>query len=246
MKRAGWLLSVLVSLLVVPDQGRVEAAEIEKAPDGCIHAHAILGWSDFKKGPDESDGDFEERKKRPWVKMGWIVGRLNWGREKGKERLRMDGEYEPGVIQSASFRQYRVEGHDNALAYVVSCGYGGTCNMLAARLHDNYKGIGVPRVYCGRDALPKMLSNPTTPNIPIPTDEELAETGDEDDDDDLDDEDFGDDDDDDDKKGKGEKKEAKGKDGDKGKSDKDSEKKDKDEKKEKKKKKKDEPSEDDF
>jgi len=185
----------------------VRLAEIKKADASCTHAHAILGWSDFKKvkdkygkGEDETDEEFAERVRKPWVKMGWIVGRLNWGREKGKEYLLMVDKYDydpddENQIKKVEFKEYKVKGHsDNAKAYVAHC-YGGMCNMLAERFYKLYKGIGTPRIYCGKNAIPNVIHSPTKPVIPIPTDEELAEA--EDDDWGDDDWDFGDDDDDD-------------------------------------------------
>jgi len=187
----------------------VRMAEIKKADPSCTHAHAILGWSDFKKvkdkygpGEDETDEEFQERVRKPWVKIGWIVGRLNWGREKGKEYLLMVDKYDydpedENQIKKVEFKEYKVKGHsDNAKAYVAHC-YGGMCNMLADRFYRLYKGIGTPRVYCGKNAIPNVIHSPSKPSIPIPTDEELAETED-DDWGDEDDWDFGDDDDDDD------------------------------------------------
>lgn len=194
-------LCILLSLSIVDTP--LQAQEFERASDACNHAHAILGWSDFSKAPDETDEAFEERIKRPWTKMGWIVGRLNWGRQQGSEALAMVDSYEAGKVGQAEFKEYGVKGHPNGKAYVAHCGHGGTCNMLAARLFRNYKGIGKPRVYCGQNALPKVLESPSRPSIPIPTDEELAQA--EEDDDDFD---FGDDDDDDkDKKKKDKPKE---------------------------------------
>ena len=192
-------LIFLAVLLLVPRGSDFEAAEFQKAPDACSNAHAILGWSDFKQGPEESAEDFEKRVKAPWVKVGWVVGRLNWGRAEDKQQLKMVDEAESGVYGQAAFKEYKVEGHDNGKAYVAHCGHGGTCNMIAARVFRIYKGIGKPIVYCGKEALPKMLHSPSRPEITIPDDEELAEADDwGDDDDDFGDDDDGDDDDDDD------------------------------------------------
>jgi hypothetical protein len=191
-------LLVLFGLCVVelsPFVRAVDAAEFQKAPDSCRNAHAILGWSDFKKGPDETDEQFGERTRQPWVKVGWVVGRLNWGRSEGNEQIKMVDSYEPGVVGQASFKEYRVDGHDNGKAYVAHCGHGGTCNLIAARVHRLYKGIGKPIVYCGENALPRVLINGAKASIPMPTEEELNET-----DDDGGDFDLGDDDDDDKKK----------------------------------------------
>ena len=85
------------------------------------------------------------------------------------------------------------------LEVLAHCGHGGTCNMVAARVHRLYKGMGKPRVYCG--PMPSVLTGGRKPSIPLPSEEELNETdGDGDDDFDFDDDD--DDDDDDAKKKK--------------------------------------------
>lgn len=203
------LLLVLLVFGLVGGQDVVVAQEakgVKKAPDNCRNAHAILGWSDFKKIKgkhgkdkdgnwiDETDEEFQERIKKPWVKVGWIVGRLNWGRAAGEEQLKMVDSYEPGVYGQAEFKEYRVKGHDNAKAYVAHCGHGGTCNMIAERFYNLYKGIGVPQVICGANAMPPVAVNPGKPDIPLPTEEELNEA------DADDDYSFGDDDDDDDGK----------------------------------------------
>jgi hypothetical protein len=192
MKKLLVPLIVLFSMVIAPKRAALEAAEFQKAPDACKNAHAILGWSDFNPGPDETDDEFAERKKQPWVKVGWVVGRLNWGRTPGNFLLEMVSKYEPGKYGQAEFKEYAVKGHDNGKAYVAHCGHGGTCNMIASRVHNLYKGIGRPTVYCGETALPKMLTAGSAPEIPLPTEEELNEA---DDDDDFD---FDDDDDDDD------------------------------------------------
>ncbi len=194
MKRLWPLLLCIAALTLTPEARLVEAEEFKKAPDGCSNAHAVLGWSQFKQGKEESDDAFARRKKRPWYKMGLVVGRLNWASICDKDQapqLDVVSSYEPGKIQQASFKQYSVKGQDGAYAYVAHCGHGGTCNMIAARLHSLYKGIGKPRVYCGENALPNMLESPTAPTLELPTCEDLSEN----DDDDLE---FGDDDDDDD------------------------------------------------
>jgi hypothetical protein len=194
MKRLWPLLLCIAALTLTPDTRLVEAEEFKKAPEGCSNAHAVLGWSQFKQGKEESDDAFERRKKRPWYKLGLVVGRLNWANICDKEKaplLEVVSSHEPGKIQQASFKQYSVKGHDGAYAYVAHCGHGGTCNMVASRLHALYKGIGKPRVYCGENAIPNMLESPTSPTLELPSCEDLSEG----DDDDLD---FGDDDDDDD------------------------------------------------
>jgi hypothetical protein len=193
-------LLMLVAFLATADTP-LSAAEFKTAPDSCKNAHAILGWSDFKKIPEETDEEFADREARPWYTVGWVVGRLNWGRGEGKELIKMVDSYEPGVVGQVEFKEYSVKGHDGAKGYVAHCGHGGTCNMVAARVHRLYKGMGKPRVYCG--PMPSVLTGGRKPSIPIPSEEELNETdGDGDDDFDFDDDD--DDDDDDAKKKKDE------------------------------------------
>ncbi|MEM1031692.1 MAG: hypothetical protein AAGN82_15180 [Myxococcota bacterium] len=182
-------------------------ASVKKTDASCTHAHAILGWSDFKrvkdkygKGEDETDEEYQARITKPWRKVGWIVGRLNWGREKGQEYLLMVDDYnydpdDPNRIKKVEFKEYGVKGHSaNAKAYVAHC-YGGMCNMIAERFYRLYKGIGVPQVVCGKSALPSVIHNGRKPVIELPSDDDLAEAEDDDWDDDWDD---GDDDDDDD------------------------------------------------
>ncbi len=181
MKRTWLGLLCLVALLWTPTVG--EAGDVQRTKDGCKNAHAILGWSTFTE---------KEQHEKPWAKVGWILGRR-------KAYLKQVEAYEPGVAQQASFNQYKVKGHKNASAYVAHCGYGGTCNMIAAVLYNIYKGIGTPRVYCGK--LPKILIEPSNPVIPIPTDEEIRDADEEALEDDDDDMSFDDDDDDDDDDG---------------------------------------------
>ena len=148
-----------------------------------------MGWSDFRKIAEETEDDFERRRTMPWTKVGWVVGRLNWGRAAGKEMLKVVDSYEPGIVSQAEFKEYSVKGHDNGKAYVAHCGHGGTCNMLAARVANIYKGIGKPTVYCGDHALPKMLVSPVKPTISYPSEEDLNETDADDDDFDMGDDD---------------------------------------------------------
>ncbi len=178
MKRTWLGLLCLVALLWAPAQS--EAGDVQKTKDACKNAHAILGWSTFTE---------KEQHEKPWTKVGWILGRR-------KAYLKRVDEYEPGVAQQASFNQYKVKGHKNAHAYVAHCGYGGTCNMIASVLYNIYKGIGTPRVYCG--PLPKILIEPSKPEIRIPTDEEIREADEEAMEEEEDDSFFDEDDDDDD------------------------------------------------
>jgi hypothetical protein len=177
MKRSVALCLCSLVLVAPPAASPVDAADPQRAPDGCRSAHAILGWSSFAQGKDESDADFETRKNMPWTKMSWVVGRLNWQSicRDAKPQLEVVGQHEPGKIQQASFQQYSVKGKEGALAYVAHCGHGGTCNMLAERFHRLYKGIGSPLVICGDNAVPPVLESPSAPSLKTPTCEELNE-----------------------------------------------------------------------
>lgn len=111
----------------------------------CSNAYAILGWSE---APDD----------KVWDKIGWAMYTHPY--------LEITGDVERGVAQKASFEQYGVRGHDSAVAYVMRCGHGGTCNDIAVRYFRWYKRHGIPAVFCG--PLPAILENPTKPSIPKP------------------------------------------------------------------------------
>ncbi len=216
MKKLVLALLCVLSLALVPESRSIEAAEsFKKAPDSCTHAHAILGWSDFKQGVEEDEEEYHERIEKPWLKLSHVVGRLNMEyfkhpdeddnscKWKEPRMIRYTGPYKPGEVGSVTFKEYKVKGHENAKAYVAHCGHGGTCNMLAERLYRIYKGIGKPRVYCGKNAIPSVIHQPSDPELQDEEDElffeDLCEADPEDDfDDDDDDDDFDDDDDDDD------------------------------------------------
>jgi hypothetical protein len=140
-------------------------------------------------------------KKLPWIKVGWVLGR--------RRHLQQVEAVSPGDAKQVNFRQYRVKGQEGAYAYVANCGTGTTCNAIAKSFYFTYRGVGVPQVECA--TLPEVLESPMTPEIPIPTPEEIAQRdaeyaamsggGDDDEDDkasDAKDDDKGDDDDDDD------------------------------------------------
>lgn len=130
-------------------------------------------------------------KRLPWIKIGWVLG--------SKRHLKQVESVQPGVPGEVTFRQYKVKGQDGAYAYVAQCGTGGTCNAVAQAFYFRYRGVGLPQVECA--TLPNGLESPMTPEIPIPTPEEVAQrdaeyaaanavdTDDEDDKDDKDDKD---------------------------------------------------------
>ncbi len=188
--RAGrWLALLLVPTFAL-HAAPIAAVQVKTAEAGCKNAYAILGWSMFDKQAaaaktKEEKEYWEDKKKQPWIKVGWILGRRKY--------LKHVETPEEGVAQQVSFRQYHVKDKDGASGYVAQCGAGLTCNEVALVFHRIYQGIGTPQVQCG--PLPAALIDPFKPEIPIPSDEELAKT-------DYDSSDSGDDDDDDDDKKK--------------------------------------------
>lgn len=111
----------------------------------CSNAYAILGWS-------------ERADEKVWDKVGWTMYT--------RPHLEITSDVQKGVVQKATFRQYGVRGHDTAVAYVVHCGHGGTCNQIAEAYFRRYKRHGIPAVYCG--PLPGILETASTPSIPKP------------------------------------------------------------------------------
>lgn len=69
-------------------------------------------------------------------------------------------DYEPGVAQKVSFRQYDTRFQEGGTAYVGHCGSGATCNDLADYILKAYPEVGSPSVHCGE--IPHILENPTS------------------------------------------------------------------------------------
>jgi hypothetical protein len=124
----------------------------------------LARWSVAENDWQKVADHWEASKKLPWNKVGWILGR--------RRSLEAVGSVTPGNTHHVSFNQYRVRGQDGAYAYVANCGHGETCNRIAKTFLFLYEGIGVPQVECG--ALPEILESPFSPEIPIPTAEEIA------------------------------------------------------------------------
>ena len=188
MRRTFVVFSAALALLVAHARGADAAAAVLTKKENCTNAYAVLGWSTFTT---------EEQHKLPWSKIGWILGRRTW--------LTQVETIEPGVVRQLAFFDYRVKGNPKAHAYVAQCGHGGTCNEVADVFSRIYHGIGVAQVECG--ALPGILVEPSRPEIPIASAEEIATADadaleemseDEDDDDEDEDEDADEDEDDDD------------------------------------------------
>ncbi|MSP25994.1 MAG: hypothetical protein EXR75_12705 [Myxococcales bacterium] len=187
VKRLSVVLVLALGVALLPARALAANEAVLTSKVSCTNAHAVLGWSIFST---------EEQHKVVWSKIGWILARRTW--------LTQVENVEPGVTRQLAFTQHRVKGNPKAHAYVAQCGFGGTCNEIAAIFTHGYKGVGVAHVDCGR--LPSILIEPVRPEIPIATAAELAaadadaleELSDDDDDDDDDDAAEDDDDADDD------------------------------------------------
>ncbi|MBI4705384.1 MAG: hypothetical protein HY744_30125 [Deltaproteobacteria bacterium] len=142
----------LAALFAAGDSG---AEVTQRAPDHCREAYTIFGWAKM--------GDAEKQAKRDeevWDRVGLVMQAPH------RRFLKIVDDSTPAVTHEVSFRQYEVQGHPGAAAYVGQCGHGGTCNYVADVFHGIYKGVGIPLVYCGR--LPAMLVSPKKPTIPPP------------------------------------------------------------------------------
>ena len=131
---SAWLLVTLVAVLL-----QAGSFSVKEGPDSCSNAHLVLVASTSGKH------DYI------WGEVGKVV-------RAGKGKWIVVDDYEPGVVQKVSFRQYDVKDRDGAQAYVAHCGHGGTCNSLAQAFfkeHDNWYS---PEVFCGQ--VPSILQNP--------------------------------------------------------------------------------------
>ncbi len=109
-----------------------------------MNAHAILMAS--------TDGDHA----RYWEAISGVV-------KTPIGRWVVVSDYEPGVAQKVSFRQYDTKFHQGGTAYVAHCGAGFTCNALAEQVLKNFPAVGSPGVYCGE--VPHILDNPQSAPI---------------------------------------------------------------------------------
>jgi hypothetical protein len=111
----------------------------KEAPDACRNAHALLVASSTGKHT------------AIWNVVEKIVGA-------DREHYEIVDDYEPGVAKKLSLRQYDIANAEGATAYVVDCGYGGTCNSLARSFVEKQPAWYPSEVFCG--AVPDFLSNP--------------------------------------------------------------------------------------
>ncbi len=119
--------------------------KVKETADNCARAHAILIASK------------SNRHDYIWRLISRVV-RLR------PYQWRVVDEYEPGVAQKVSFKQWDVKYSPGGTAYVAHCGYGGTCNSLAHAILKQYPKLGSPVVFCGR--VPYILTNGQSVTLP--------------------------------------------------------------------------------
>ncbi len=117
------------------------AGSVSKTAGNCMNAHAILMAS--------MDGNHD----RYWQAIESAV-------KSQPGRFFPVSDYEPGVAQKVSFRQYDTRFQEGGTAYVGHCGSGATCNDLADYILKAYPEVGSPSVHCGE--IPHILENPTS------------------------------------------------------------------------------------
>lgn len=136
---AAWISVISAALVASAGEFRVK-----EGPDSCSNAHLVLVASTSGKH------DYI------WGEIGKVV-------RSGKGKWIVVDDYEPGVVQKVSFRQYEVDNRDGAHAYVAHCGHGGTCNSLAHAFFKEHDDWYSPEVFCG--VVPSILVNPQKPDI---------------------------------------------------------------------------------
>lgn len=139
MKRR--LVGVLAWMTVSSVAMLLHAADfkVKEGAETCSNAHLVLVAS--KSGQHDYI----------WGEIGKVV-------RSGNGKWVVVDDYEPGVVQRVSFRQYDVAGQEGASAYVAHCGHGGTCNSLAHAFFAKHSNWYSPEVFCG--AVPSVLENP--------------------------------------------------------------------------------------
>ncbi len=115
------------------------ANTVNKTNDICWNAHAILAAS--TSGNEAA----------VWEAIGGVAKARPF-------KWKIVENYEQGVAQKISFRQYDTRFQEGGTAFVAHCGHGGTCNEFAEEVLKSYPSIGSPGVYCGE--IPHILANP--------------------------------------------------------------------------------------
>ena len=133
---AAALTTTIISLIA-------HAFEVREGPDTCANAHAVVVAS--------SSG-----------KHDFIWGEIRNVIREGNGKWIVVDDYEPGVVQRVSLRQYDLKNHPGASAYVVHCGHGGTCNALVRAFFAKHGDWYSPEVFCG--VVPGSLESPRQPD----------------------------------------------------------------------------------
>lgn len=113
--------------------------KVKEAADSCANAHAVLVASKSDKHDNI------------WSEIGKVV-------RAGNGKWIVVEDYEPGVVQKVSFRQWETKYVQGGTAYVAHCGHGGTCNSLAKAFLAEQPDWYSPEVFCGQ--VPGSLENP--------------------------------------------------------------------------------------
>jgi hypothetical protein len=142
MKKVLSILALSGVVFAVTDGGA--ANSVQKTADNCVNAHAILMAS--------SSGNHGTY----WEAIQGVIAsrRGSWT---------VVSDYEPGVAQKISFRQYDTKFTTGGTAYVAHCGEGATCNLLAEAVLKRYPESGSPSVWCGE--VPHILDNPQSASV---------------------------------------------------------------------------------
>ena len=118
--------------------------KVKEGPEACMNAHAVIVAS--KSGKHDY----------VWSEIARVVKRR-------PHQWQIVEDYEPGVSQRVSFRQYDLKYHEGGTAYVAHCGHGGTCNALVKAFFEEHQDWYSPEVFCG--AVPEALVNPQRPSL---------------------------------------------------------------------------------
>ena len=142
MKKLLGILALSGVVFAVTDGGA--ANSVQRTADNCMNAHAILMASE--------SGNHATY----WEAIQGVVNsrRGSWT---------VVSDYEPGVAQKISFRQYDTKFKEGGTAYVAHCGEGATCNQLAEVVLKRYPESGSPSVWCGE--VPHILDNPQSGSV---------------------------------------------------------------------------------
>jgi hypothetical protein len=137
-------LAALISVgVAVGIAGIAHAAmTVKEGPESCSNAHAVVVAS--KSG-----------------KHDFIWGEIKRTIAAGNGKWQLVDEYEPGVSQRVSLRQYDLKYVEGGSAYVVHCGHGGTCNSFVQAFFKSHPDWYSPEVFCG--IIPEALQNPQKP-----------------------------------------------------------------------------------